>query len=283
MRIIGSGRIDDYKKVSLEDTVLKAIDAKPGDSILFYERHNDDSVCIFKSEGAKISTEADGPRRRHMREAFIRLRLFLVIAAACMVAGMVMAVVSYSSLGLFGFLAVLIPAIIALLFTVACIQLSRMVDNPYESQALVNVGNVYSKNRITGVTKMSTDGIVASANLYVNSLFGAKVDDVVVKIRPEGQEEFDAVVNLVKSVPGYSVYKFHLKENIPSTGDMDVIGTYRYLGKSIVVHSRFKLEYDSKAKNINVTEGGIEATIEFENLNKTVFDENWMNDSEERF
>ena len=39
MRIIGSGKIDDYKKVAIEDSVLKAIDAKPGDSVLFYRKH----------------------------------------------------------------------------------------------------------------------------------------------------------------------------------------------------------------------------------------------------
>ena len=82
MRIIGSSKIDDYKKVAIEDAVLKAIDAKPGDSVLFYRKHNDDAVCIYRAEGAKITTEADAPRRRHMREAFVRIRVMLAIAAA---------------------------------------------------------------------------------------------------------------------------------------------------------------------------------------------------------
>ena len=80
MRIIGSGKIDDYKKVTMEDSVLKAINAKPGDSVLFYRRQNEDNVCIYRTEGAKITTEADAPRRRHMREAFVRMRGMLLIA-----------------------------------------------------------------------------------------------------------------------------------------------------------------------------------------------------------
>ena len=70
MKIIGSSRIDDYAKVNLEDVVLKAIDAKPGDSVLFYRNYNDDRVCVYRAEGAKITTEADAPRRRHMRAYF---------------------------------------------------------------------------------------------------------------------------------------------------------------------------------------------------------------------
>ena len=283
MRIIGSGRIDDYKKVSLEDTVLKAIDAKPGDSILFYERHNDDAVSIYKAEGARITNEADAPRRRHMREAFYRMRIFLIIAVVFTVARLVMTVFNYEQLGLWRFAITITLGVLTLLFVLASLNLSRVVDSPFDSQALVTVGNTYAKNRIFGITKVNSDGFVATTNLYINSLFGAKVDDVEVLIHPDGEQEFDAVVNLVKAVPGYSVYRVHLKDNIPESGIMEVIGKYRYLSKYIEVHSNYYIEYDPESKDCMVREGEIKASIEFEHLNSTKFDETWLKESDDMY
>ncbi|AMH94382.1 transmembrane protein [methanogenic archaeon ISO4-H5] len=283
MRIIGSGRIDDYKKVALEDTVLKAIDAKPGDSVLFYERHNDDAVCIYKAEGARLTNEADAPRRRHMREAFVRMRYILVLTVVVIVLRLAMTVLNYDALGAGRFAITFALGILTLIFVLACINFSRIVDNPYDSQSLVTVGNTYAKDRITGITKVNSDGFVATTNLYINSLFGARVDNVEVLIHPEGGEDFDAVVNLVKSVPGYSVYRVHMKDNIPQAGTMEVIGKYRYLGKFIEVHCQYYIEYDPESKDTKVREGDTTATIEFDNLNKTKFDETWLKESEDMY
>lgn len=283
MRIIGSGRIDDYKKVSLEDTVLKAIDAKPGDSILFYERHNDDSVCIYKAEGARITNEADAPRRRHMREAFVRMRLFLMITVVVVIARIVMTVFNYELLGTWRFAITIALGFLTLLFVLACINLSRVVDNPFDHQALVTIGNVYAKNRLTGVSKISTDGYIATGNMYINSLFGAKVDDVEVIVHPDGQDAFAAVTTLIKSVPGYCVYKLHIKDELPASGYMEVKTIYKYLGKRITVNSLFQITYDQESKDVVTSEGEIKASIEFDQLNTTVFDEGWMKESDDMY
>ena len=173
--------------------------------------------------------------------------------------------------------------ILTLLFVLACVNLSRVVDNPYDSQSLVTVGNTYAKDRILGISKVNSDGYVATTNLYINSLFGARVDNVEVVIHPDGGEDIDAVVNMVKSVPGYSVYKVHIKGNIPKSGVMEIIGRYRYIGKYIEVHSQYFMDYNAESKDTKVREGDITATIEFDNLNKTKFDETWLKESEDMY
>ena len=278
MRIIGSSRIDDYKKLTMEDNVLKAIGAKPGDSVLFYKNYNDERVCVYKTEGARVTTEADAPRRRHMREAFNRVRLFLAIAAMFTVARLIMTVFNYEFLGIVRFAESFTLGILSLIFVIAAIFITQIVDKPYDPQALVTIGNVYTKNRLTGVSKVSTDGYVASGNVYINSLFGANPDNVEVIVHPDNGHEFKAVVNEIRCVPGYCAYRMHMKEESPSSGTFDVVSTFRYLGKIITVHSNFEMIYAAKEKDIKLKEGKVEATIEFDqSLNDTEFDETWFN------
>ena len=278
MRIIGTSRVDDYKKMYVEDAVLRAIDAKPGDSVMFYRSYNDDSVCVYKAEGAKITTEADAPRRRHMREAFVRARTFLAIAAFFTLAGLIITVFNFSFMGPLRFIETFVLGLATLVFVIATIYLMQVVDKPCDPQALVTVGNVYHKNRLTGIQKLTTDGYEATGNLYINSLFGANPHTVDVEVYPENGEMFNAVVSELRCVPGYCVHRIHLKEQNPSSGKFIVVVKYKYLGKSIIVRSHFDMEYSPEEKDIKVTEGLVEATIEFDQtLNDTAFDENWMN------
>lgn len=284
MRIIGSSRIDDYKKLSMEDNVLRSIDAKPGDSVLFYRKENDDSVCIYRAEGATITTEADAPRRRHMREAYERVRIFLLIAAIASFIRLIITVFNYSLLGPLRFVETFGLGLLTLTLIVACMFITQIVDKPYDAQALVTVGNVYSKNRLTGISKLTTDGYIATGNLYINSLFGANPVSVEVNVMLETGVKFDAVVNEVKSVPGYCVYKVHMKEEAPSSGTFVVTAKYRYLGKIIKVYSNFEMIYAEGEKDITIREGPVEATIEFDQtLNDTEFDESWMNNEADMY
>lgn len=278
MRIIGSSRIDDYKKLSVEDNVLRAIGAKPGDSVLFYRNYNDDRVCIYKTEGAKITTEADAPRRRHMREAFIRVRIFLGLAAVFTILRLIMTVFNYELLGPLRFAEAFTLSILTLAFVGASIFVSQIVDKPYDPQALVTIGNIYAKNRLTGLSKMTTDGFVASANLYVNSLFGANPESVDLVVKPQHGDQFYGVVSEIKSVPGYSVYRLHIKEQVPESGTLTVTIVYKYLGKKITVNSHFEMLFSEKDKDISLVEGPVDAAIEFDhNFNDTEFDESWFN------
>lgn len=284
MRIIGSSRIDDYKKLSMEDNVLKSIDAKPGDSVLFYRKENDDSVCIYRAEGATITTEADAPRRRHMREAYERVRLFLLIAAVASLIRLIITVFNYNLLGPLRFVETFGLGLLTLSLVIASIFITQIVDKPYDAQALVTVGNTYSKNRLTGISKLTTDGYVATGNLYINSLFGANPVSVEVNVMLETGVKFDAVVNEVKSVPGYCVHRIHMKEEVPSSGTFVVTAKYRYLGKIITVHSNFDMIYVEGEKDIILKEGPVEATIEFDQtLNDTEFDESWMSSENDMY
>lgn len=38
MKILGSSKVDDYRKVVLGEKVVKALNLKQGDSVLFYKR-----------------------------------------------------------------------------------------------------------------------------------------------------------------------------------------------------------------------------------------------------
>ena len=284
MRIIGSGKIDDYKKVAMEDSVLRAIDAKPGDSVLFYRRHNEDNVCIYRAEGAKITTEADAPRRRHMMEAYVRMRSILIIALVAVVIRLLITVFNFSLLGPWRFALTFAIGIVTLVCVVLAIYMSEVVDKPYDPQSLVTVGSTYSKNRLTGISRLTTDGFVATGNLYVNSLFGANPSSVDVEVVLDDGEEFKGVVTELKVVPGYSVYKVHIHEQAASSGRFTVKSTYKYLGKVIVVSSHFDMVYEEGKQDLKIKEGPVDAEMAFDqHMNDIEFDESWINPNNDMY
>ena len=277
MKIIGSSKIDDYKKLSIEDAVLRAIDAKPGDSVLFYRKENEDGVCIYRAEGAKITFEADAPSRRHMREAFVRMRTMLFVSTALVAIAMLMTILNFGALGAWKFIMLLIVEILALGGLGAAIFTSEKVDKPYDPQALVTVGGAYTKNRLTGISRVTTDGFVASGNLYVNSLFGANPASVDVMVTLDSGESFKGIVTELRSVPGYSVYRIHIKDDTMSSGKFVVTSTYKYLGKTIVVSSNFEMTATEGKQEFGIKEGAVDAKIEFDgSINDTEFDEAWV-------
>ena len=85
MRILGSGKIDDFQKIVLSDKVVKALNVKPGDSILFYRGSGSRQVQMQKAEGAFLTTEVDSDGFRPDRN--------LRIARTFMMAAMVLTVV----------------------------------------------------------------------------------------------------------------------------------------------------------------------------------------------
>ena len=277
MKILGSSKIDDYSKLTLEGPVLKAIDAKPGDSVLFYRDYNDDRVGLYRTEGARITTEADAPRRRHMREAYVKVRIMLMIAATLTLIRLIVTVFNYDLLGTVRFAETFILGILTFTFVLASVFVTEIIDKPYDAQSLVTVGNTFTKNRLTGMSKISSDGFVATGNLYTNALFGANPQTVEVLVTPDGGEQFKAVVTEVKSVPGYSVHKVHIKEGVTAAGEFVVVATYKYINKHIVVNSHYRIETVEKGKDLKLTEGPVDASIVFDQLNDKEFDEEWLN------
>ena len=282
MKIIGSSKIDDYQKTVLEDSVLRAINAKPGDSVLFYRRQNDSSVCIYRAEGAQMSSETDTPSRNHLRGAFDRLRLILIISALMSAVTLLMIAINFSSLGIGMFIAAFVTGLIALAGVAASIFISQKVDAPFDSQSLVTVGGPYSKDRLTGLSKLTSDGYIISGDLYINSLFGASPTSVEVEIRLDNGESFKALVKGTKAVPGYSTYKIRFKETAATPGSFVVKTTYGYIGKTVTVFSSFIMEIPEGGQEIKVKEGNVEAKLEFdETFNDTDFDDALFNPSEE--
>ena len=283
MKIIGSSKIDDYKKVTLGDRVLRDIDAKPGDSILFFTKHNDGSVCIYRADGAQVTTDVDTPRRNHLRGAFIHLRLALIVTFIMMALTAFMLVINLSSFSIGTAILVCVTSVLTLAGIAASIFISQTVDAPYDSHSLVTVGGPYSKNRLTGLSKLTSDGYVITGELFINTLFGANPASVDVDINLEDGSMVKAVVINESVLPGYSVYKFHFKEDVAKSGDFTVNLVYKYIGKAINVHSTFVMNAAEGSKTIAVQETGVTAEFKFdETLNSTEFDEAFVNEARSR-
>ena len=242
MKIIGSSKIDDYKKTVLEDSVLKAINAKPGDSVLFYKRQNDSSVCIYRAEGAQISTETDAPVRIQNENEFARLKMVLLVGAVMAVITLALVAINFDSSDAIMSIVTLLTGVLAIAAFVAAILISQKADVPYDCQSLITVGGPYSKDRVTGIARMTSDGTVISGDLYINALFGANPSSVEAYVNVQGSSDsVKAVVETVKVVPGYSVYKVRFKEEAGTPESFVVRTIYSYTGKCAVVLSSFEV------------------------------------------
>jgi hypothetical protein len=150
------------------------------------------------------------------------------------------------------------------------------IDAPYETQTLVTVGGPYTKNRLTGLSKLNDDGYAVSGELYVNSLFGANPKSVDVEMKYASGESEIILTKCTKAVPGYSVYKMRFKDEGLEDGVLTAVCTFGYLGKTIKVTSDFNVKVvPGKSSNIvNITEGQVVAEMQFDaNLNNTDFDD----------
>jgi hypothetical protein len=229
-----------------------------------------------------MSSENDTPTRNHLKGAFDKLRMILIVSAVMAALTLAMIAINFSSLSIGFFIIMFITGLVALAGIVSCILTSQKVDAPFDSQSLVTVGGPYSKDRLTGLSKLTSDGYIISGDLYINSLFGANPTSVDVEISLEGSESFKALVKCTKAVPGYSVYKIRFKETTATPGSFVVKTTYRYSGKSIVLFSSFLMEIPEGGQEIKVKEGNVEAKLEFDEVfNSTEFDDALFNPSEE--
>ena len=282
MRIIGSSKIDDYKKTVLEDSVLRAINAKPGDSVLFYKRQNDSSVCIYRAEGAQMSTENDAPSRNHMEDEYKKLRMTMMVSLVMAVATIGLIALNFSSLKMIWVIVMLLTGVLAVAGLAASFLIVNKVDAPYDTQSLVTVGGPYSRDRLTGIARMTSDGTVISGDLYINALFGANPAAVEAEIAVDGTANpVKAVVEMTKSVPGYSTYKVRFKESEGNPTGLVVTTTYNYLGKSIVAISSFKMQ--ATGHEIKVLENGVEARVDFDKtFNSTEFDDVLYNPADDQ-
>jgi len=276
VRIIGSAKIDDFSKVVLEEGVMKSLNVKPGDSLLFFKKEHDSTLSVYKAEGARVTSECDSPAVNHQQEHPKKIRFLSFIIAGVMVLMMFSVLMNLNTIDTVTLAAFVVFWVLAFFGMVLIIMNLDKIDAPYETQTLVTVGGPYTKNRLTGLSKLNDDGYAVSGELYVNSLFGANPKSVDVEMKYASGESEIILTKCTKAVPGYSVYKMRFKDEGLEDGVLTAVCTFGYLGKTIKVTSDFNVKVvPGKSSNIvNITEGQVVAEMQFDaNLNNTDFDD----------
>ncbi len=276
VRIIGSAKIDDYRKIVLEAGVMKSLNVKPGDSLLFFKKEHDSTLSVYRAEGATVSNECDSAPVRHMKEEPKRLRVYTVGIIGVFLLMLFTVAMNLKTIDMATFIIFVILWILGLFVaSLTFLRLGR-IDAPNETQTLVTVGGPYTKNRLLGLSKLNDDGYAVSGELYINSLFGANPQSVEVEMDYENGSSETILTKCTKVVPGYSVYKMRFRDEGLEAGKLTVRTTFGYIGKSIKVTSEFAVGVTEgkNSKSISITEGPVSASIEFdEKLNSTGFDD----------
>lgn len=271
MKLLGSGKLDDFSKIVLSDKVVKALNVKPGDSVLFYRAGGgDDRVEMFKAEGAQITEEFDSNPQMHLRGLRSYLYLFLFFALVFMLA----AAFAYTDGDDTAGAVTVVCAIVFLFGGLLTVSLMNVRDN---HEKLITVGGPYTKDRLLGLSKLVSDGRVITGSLYINSFFGSNPCEVRATIRFDGHDEIVGLTKCVKEVSGYSIHRLRLPspEDGVSDGTMDLRLIFPYSGKRIIVDARYRLSVtSSESMVIKVEEDGLKADIEFDDrFQRQAFDE----------
>ena len=276
VRIIGSAKIDDYRKVVLEEGVMKSLNVKPGDSLLFFKKEHDSTLSVYKAEGATVSNECDSKPVQHMKEEPKRLRMFIVGVMGALLLMLFAVALNIKDLSMVTFIIFVVLWVLGFFAAILIFLRLGKIDAPVESQTLVTVGGPYTKNRLLGLSKLNDDGYAVSGELYINSLFGANPQNVEVNMQYASGSGETILTKCTKIVPGYSVYRMRFRDEGLEAGRLVVTTTFGYIGKSIRVVSEFDVTVTEgkNSKSIAITEGPVSASMEFdEKLNSTGFDD----------
>ncbi len=276
VRIIGSAKIDDYRKVVLEEGVMKSLNVKPGDSLLFFKKEHDSTLSVYKAEGATVSNECDSKPVQHMKEEPKRLRMFIVGVMGALLLMLFAVALNIKDLSMATFIIFVVLWVLGFFAAILIFLRLGKIDAPVESQTLVTVGGPYTKNRLLGLSKLNDDGYAVSGELYINSLFGANPQNVEVNMQYASGSGETILTKCTKIVPGYSVYRMRFRDEGLEAGRLVVTTTFGYIGKSIRVVSEFDVTVTEgkNSKSIAITEGPVSASMEFdEKLNSTGFDD----------
>ncbi len=276
VRIIGSAKIDDYRKVVLEEGVMKSLNVKPGDSLLFFKKEHDSTLSVYKAEGATVSSECDSTPVRHMREEPKKLRMYIVGVMGALLLMLFAVAMNLKTLDTVAFIIFVVLWVLGFFAAILIFLRLGRIDAPNETQTLVTVGGPYTKNRLMGISKLNDDGYAVSGDLYINSLFGANPQTVEVDMQYASGGKEVILTKCTKIVPGYSVYKMRFRDEGLEAGRLTVATTFGYIGKSIRVVSEFDVAVaeGKNSKSVSITEGAVNASMEFdEKLNSTGFDD----------
>lgn len=284
VRIIGSAKIDDYRKVVLEEGVMKSLNVKPGDSLLFFKKEHDSTLSVYKAEGATVSNECDSKPVQHMKEEPKRLRMFTVGVMGALLLMLFAVAMNLKDIQMSTFIIFVVFWVLGFFAAILIFLRLGKIDAPNMSQTLVTVGGPYTKNRLLGLSKLNDDGYAVSGELYINSLFGANPQNVEVDMQYTNGGKEIILTKCTKIVPGYSVYKMRFRDEGLEAGRLTVTTTFGYIGKTIRVVSEFDVAVaeGKNSKSISITEGAVNASMEFdEKLNSTGFDDIIFDPTEE--
>ncbi|MCQ2085087.1 MAG: hypothetical protein MJZ21_02945, partial [archaeon] len=142
MKILGSGKVDDFKKVAFSDRVLSNMDVKPGDSVIFYKKAGESGVSMFRAEGSNLTSECDAPARLHLREAPAKMRMFLIGGIALTVVALAMIGLSAKDMPIYFMIGAALCGVLAIAAMAMAVVITKKIDNPADGQALVTVGGL---------------------------------------------------------------------------------------------------------------------------------------------
>lgn len=271
MKLLGSGKLDDFSKIVLSDKVVKALNVKSGDSVLFYKAGGgDDRVEMFKAEGAVVTEEFDSNPQLHLRGLRSYLYLFLLFSFIFILACAFAYSDGHDTAGA-------VCVVCALVFLFGGLLTVSMMNVRDNHEKLITVGGPYTKDRLLGLSKLVSDGKIITGSLYINSFFGSNPSEVRVIIRFDGHEPIVGLTKCVKEVSGYSIHRIRLPfpEDGIGNGTMELHLVFPYSGKRINVDARYRLEVTSpESMVIKVEEDGLRAEIEFDDrFQRQAFDE----------
>lgn len=272
MKLLGSGKLDDFQKVVLSDKVMKALNVRSGDSVVFYKAGGGDRrVEMFKAEGAEVTEEFDSLPQLHLRGLRSNFYIWLILALASLIGGAFIVADRGATASAYALMAVSVVFIIGAILTA-----SQM--NVHENhEMLITVGGPYTKDRLLGLSKLVSDGRIITGSLYVNSFFGSNPSEIRVIVRFDGHDEIVGLTKCVKEVSGYSIHRIRIPfpDNGINNGTMEMHLVFPYSGKRILVDARYRLTVMSpESMVIKVEEDGLEADLEFDSMfQKKAFDE----------
>ena len=276
MKILGSGKIDDFQKIVLGDKVVKALNVKPGDSILFY-RGSGRQIQMQKAEGALLTTEVDKDDfrpDRNLRNA--RLLMIMGIVASMFI--LMMSTYSFRIGDSFEFdkdlIIYLVPSVFMIVVLgISYILIGRMANESLTGEGIISVGGPFSKNRVIGVSKVSSDGHIVTTNAYCYPIFGILPSSVTAEVTYRDGSRCMAPTLCTRDNPQLVVYKIRVPDGDLDTGTLKVTMRYVYSDKSIVADAVYHLSVAGRG-NIRIESEEVTARLEFgKDFQKETFDE----------
>lgn len=262
VKIIGSSRVDDNSKMTLEDDVVKALHVRPGNSVLVYRRVTDTDVKLIKAEGGNMegkSTSENLPVDSTVKSFFLELQAALIILYVLAIYA-ILNEDNVTKPWIFVIMGIITVEIVV--FIAALLVLRR--------------GTAYKKGRLISFSK-NVPFMGARSHrpviVFINSLFGRAPSEVTVTTERDGEKE-DVSCTLAREDIGYGEYRLAIDSKALEKGtDLEFRLKFEYSGENITVVSRFNVKRDG-IFSVNVKEGATDTDLEFDKkFNRTEFDD----------